>query len=81
MISQIISLKLKKKSDTFNKVKDEKAVDLIHKLLEFNPNKRINAEEALQHPYFSDFFDKKDLIVKRTPIFMEVNENLKLESH
>lgn len=31
------------------------AVDLLNKLLSFNPNKRISVEEAIQHPYFSNF--------------------------
>jgi len=30
------------------------AQQLIQKLLEFNPSKRITAEQALQHEYFSD---------------------------
>eukprot|EP01121_Diplochlamys_sp_Union-15-3_P010084 TRINITY_DN2794_c0_g1_i1.p1 TRINITY_DN2794_c0_g1~~TRINITY_DN2794_c0_g1_i1.p1 ORF type:complete len:374 (-),score=65.07 TRINITY_DN2794_c0_g1_i1:266-1360(-) len=33
----------------------EDALDLLIKLLKFNPNKRITAEEALQHPYVAQF--------------------------
>lgn len=29
------------------------ALDLVQRLLVFNPDKRLNAEEALQHPYVS----------------------------
>ena len=33
---------------------DEKAQDLVRKMLCFNPHQRITASEALLHPYFSD---------------------------
>jgi len=32
---------------------DEQAVDLLSKLLEFDPSKRLSAEEALQHPFMN----------------------------
>ena len=31
------------------------AIDLLRKLLLFNPEKRLTAEEALRHPYVSQF--------------------------
>lgn len=33
------------------------ALDLLKKLLQFNPNKRLTAEQALEHPYLSKFHD------------------------
>lgn len=42
MISEVCHGKIKKKIDYFNKCEDKKAVDLIYKLLEFNPSKRLN---------------------------------------
>lgn len=35
------------------------AVDLISRLLEFEPRKRITAKEALRHPFFSDIIKQK----------------------
>lgn len=31
------------------------ALDLVQRLLVFNPDKRLSAEEALQHPYVSKY--------------------------
>ena len=41
---------------------DVDGLDLLEKLLEFNPTKRITAEQALRHPFFSERFDSKDLV-------------------
>lgn len=39
---------------------DANALDLLGKMLTFNPNKRITVEEALAHPYFSQYYDPND---------------------
>ncbi|KAA6393445.1 MAG: hypothetical protein EZS28_011030 [Streblomastix strix] len=36
-----------------SEVKDNLLWDFLSQLLEFDPNKRISAVEALQHPYFT----------------------------
>jgi serine/threonine protein kinase len=36
---------------------DPLALDLIEKLLEYDPAKRISAKTALDHPYFDDLSD------------------------
>jgi len=36
---------------------DPLAIDLLQKMLVFDPNKRITASEALQHPYMADLYD------------------------
>lgn len=37
------------------------ALDLLKKLLHFNPDKRISAIDALRHPYFQSIFNEEDL--------------------
>lgn len=39
------------------------AYDLLYKLLEVNPHKRITAEEALKHPFFSEQLDSVGVVV------------------
>ena len=36
------------------------ALDLLEKLLAFNPVKRITVEEALRHPYLEPYHDPED---------------------
>ena len=46
--------------EEFFKGIDVIALDLLKKMLVFNPNNRVNAQEALEHPYFSEFHDPTD---------------------
>ncbi|KAH9516711.1 Mitogen-activated protein kinase 1, variant 3 [Dermatophagoides farinae] len=39
---------------------DANALDLLDKMLTFNPNKRITVEDALAHSYFSQYYDPSD---------------------
>lgn len=39
---------------------DEHALDLLDKMLTFNPNNRITVEEALAHPYLEQYYDPAD---------------------
>ena len=52
------------------------ANDLLNKLLEINPNKRINVDEALNHPWFSENIDddnKFNLFTKAEQILLSKN--------
>jgi mitogen-activated protein kinase 1/3 len=39
---------------------EESALDLLEKMLEFNPEKRITAEECLAHSYFEEYHNAED---------------------
>uniref|UniRef100_A0A8C4MXM3 Mitogen-activated protein kinase n=6 Tax=Amniota TaxID=32524 RepID=A0A8C4MXM3_EQUAS len=39
---------------------DSKALDLLDKMLTFNPHKRIEVEQALAHPYLEQYYDPSD---------------------
>lgn len=56
---------------------DELALDLISKMLQFNPKKRITIEEVLKHPYLRDFHNPANEIISR-PIRPVVDDNKKL---
>lgn len=52
-----IAIDLRKK---FFWIKDlDNLIDLIKKMFNFIPHKRITAEEALKHPFFKEEYKKK----------------------
>uniref|UniRef100_A0A5S6QIH1 Mitogen-activated protein kinase n=1 Tax=Trichuris muris TaxID=70415 RepID=A0A5S6QIH1_TRIMR len=51
---------------------DPKALDLLDKMLTFNPNKRINVEQALAHPYLEQYYDPADEPVCEEPFKFEM---------
>ena len=63
----LLQEKIKKKKNILQMVQgythDEVAIDLLLKLLQFNPKKRLTAEEALEHPYVADFHSPDEEIL------------------
>eukprot|EP01025_Chloroclados_australasicus_P044937 TRINITY_DN4896_c0_g1_i3.p1 TRINITY_DN4896_c0_g1~~TRINITY_DN4896_c0_g1_i3.p1 ORF type:complete len:426 (-),score=45.41 TRINITY_DN4896_c0_g1_i3:5138-6415(-) len=53
------------------------ALDLLGKLLQFNPANRITAEEAIQHPYVRKFHNIADEPVFRSPVKISVDDDTK----
>jgi mitogen-activated protein kinase 15 len=56
---------------------NEEAADLLIKLLQFNPYKRLTAEQALQHPYVAQFHNPADEPSAPRPILIPINDNHK----
>ena len=54
-------------------------LDLLGRLLQFNPNKRINVLEALEHPYVADFHEQyaESEIECEKPIKLDINDKTK----
>ncbi|KAL6045734.1 MAP kinase [Balamuthia mandrillaris] len=55
----------------------EEALDLLRRLLHFNPEKRISAEEALKHPYVAQFHNPEEELICKEPIKIPKDDNHK----
>ncbi len=51
---------------------DKNALDLLERLLTFDPNKRINVNEALTHPYLQQHHDPNDEPIALHPFTVEM---------
>eukprot|EP00793_Prasinoderma_coloniale_P003238 PRCOL_00005873-RA len=53
------------------------ALDLLRRLLQFNPHKRLSAEEALRHPYVAQFHNPADEPACDRIITIPIDDNTK----
>lgn len=57
---------------------EPQAIDLLRKLLVFDPNRWITVEEILGHPYLSDFHNKKDEVCCKSKFNLKIKDEEKL---
>lgn len=53
------------------------ALDLMEKLMTINPNKRLTVQEALEHPYLSQFHNDANEPVCKKKIEIPIDDNKK----
>ena len=58
-INQVSIMKKRSFSTFFGNI-DSEALDLVNRLLVFNPNQRLTVDEALNHPFLKDFHDTSE---------------------
>ncbi|CRG95819.1 mitogen-activated protein kinase 1, putative [Plasmodium gallinaceum] len=76
IISSFIDIKKKNLSDIFHKASKD-SLDLLQKLLQFNPSKRISAENALKHKYVEQFHSIIDEPICKKIITIPINDSTK----
>ncbi|KAI4965034.1 hypothetical protein ZWY2020_057628 [Hordeum vulgare] len=52
------------------------AIDLLQKMLVFDPSKRISVTQALEHPYMSPLYDPSANPPAQVPIDLDIDENI-----
>ena len=70
-----ISVKPKKPWSALYPNASADALDLLDRLLQFNPDKRITADEALAHPYLQQFHNTADEPTLSAPIAISIDDN------
>ena len=51
------------------------SLDLLTKLMQFNPTKRMTAEQGLVHAYCAQFHDEKTETRASQPVVIEIDDN------
>jgi mitogen-activated protein kinase 15 len=74
MLEQLPPTKKKRLRDVFPTASDD-ALDMIKRLLIFNPNKRLTAEQCLKHPYVAQFHNPADEPVCTKKINIPIDDN------
>ncbi|SBT72158.1 mitogen-activated protein kinase 1, putative [Plasmodium malariae] len=78
IISSFVNIKKRNFSDIFHKVSKD-SLDLLQKMLQFNPSKRISAENALKHKYVEQFHFLIDEPVCRRIVTIPVDDSTKFK--
>ena len=78
MLENIVISKTKSLKALYPKASEEE-LDLLSKLLQFNPNKRIDVNSALEHDYVKEFhsqYSDTEIICDK-PIHIPIDDNTK----
>jgi len=59
MMGSLNQFKVKSLKDWFKADTPSDAIDLISKMLDFNPTKRPTADQILRHPYLAQFHNPR----------------------
>ena len=73
-----INISKKRSFQNFFPNANEESLDLLQKLLAFNPKYRLTVDEALKHRYVKDFVCPEEEIVCNSSIKIPINDNKKL---
>ncbi|SBS87284.1 mitogen-activated protein kinase 1, putative [Plasmodium ovale] len=76
IISSFVFMKKRNFFDVFHKASND-SIDLLQKLLQFNPTKRISAENALKHKYVEQFHSLIEEPTCRKVITVPVDDGTK----
>lgn len=76
MLESLPPTKAKKLRDMFPTASDD-ALDLLKNLMQFNPHKRLTAEQALKHPYVAQFHNPDDEPICTKKINIPIDDNQK----
>lgn len=76
MLESLPPSKARRLRDMFPTASDD-ALDLLKSLLQFNPNKRLTAEQALRHPYVAQFHNPEDEPNCNRKINIPIDDNQK----
>jgi len=77
MLGTLNQTKPKDLREVFPNVSED-ILDLLRKTLQFNPNKRMTAEEALNHEFVSKFHDPENEPSAPSPIIIPIDDDKKL---
>ena len=78
MIGSINLVKVKTIKEWFKNDTSSDAIDLVAKMLEFNPSQRPTPSEILKHPYLAKFHCPKDEYESPKIIHPPISDNRKL---
>jgi len=76
MLESLPPAKPRRLRDIFPTASDD-ALDLLRNLLQFNPNRRLTAEQVLRHAYVAQFHNPEDEPVCTRRIKIPIDDNQK----